>query len=44
MPELFPDKNIAEKSKLMLNYFCENSLKSNKILKPMVRKNLRRNL
>jgi len=38
LPELFPDKTKAEQIRAELNFFCENSLKSNKSLKPMVRR------
>jgi len=41
-PELFPDKNKAEKFRIELNYFCENSLKSNKTLKPIQRERKKR--
>ncbi|MEA3290391.1 MAG: helicase-related protein [Campylobacterota bacterium] len=34
MPNLFPDKEKAEKLRYEINNFCENSLKSNKLLKP----------
>ena len=33
LPELFPDKQKAELLRIELNNFCENSLKSNKLLK-----------
>ena len=33
LPELFPDKQKAELLRVELNNFCENSLKSNKLLK-----------
>jgi len=33
LPELFPDKTKAEQIRAELNFFCENSLKSNKSLK-----------
>jgi len=39
LPELFPDKEKAERTRVEINNFCENSLKSNKTLKPMVRRN-----
>ncbi len=39
LPELFPDKAKAEQTRIEINNFCENSLKSNKTLKPMVRRN-----
>jgi len=35
LPNLFPDKQNAEQSRIELNLFCENSLKQNKALKPM---------
>ncbi len=41
LPELFPDKHKAEQYRIELNYFCENSLKSNKKLKPIVRQRTR---
>jgi len=34
-PELFPDKTKAEIARVQINNFCENSLKSNKSLKPI---------
>ncbi|MEA3352840.1 MAG: helicase-related protein [Campylobacterota bacterium] len=34
MPNLFPDKEKAEKLRYEINNFCENSLKSNKLLQP----------
>ena len=37
LPSLFPDKNQAEQLRFELNQYCENSLKQNKALKPMVR-------
>jgi len=37
LPELFPDKQKAEQIRIEVNNFCENSLKSNKSLKPMQR-------
>ncbi|MEA3499117.1 MAG: helicase-related protein [Campylobacterota bacterium] len=43
LPELFPDKQKAEQFRIELNYFCENSLKSNKTLKPMQRRGGNRN-
>ena len=33
LPHLFPDKDKAEQIRIELNYYCENSLKSNKLLK-----------
>ncbi len=39
LPELFPDKERAEKIRVEVNNFCENSLKSNKVLKPTQRNN-----
>ena len=42
-PILFPDKKKAEQLRIDLNNFCENSLKSNKILKPMENRNNRDN-
>ena len=33
MPELFPDKDKAEQFRIELNSYCENSLKSNKLLR-----------
>ena len=36
-PELFPDKQKAEQIRVEVNNFCENSLKSNRSLKPMQR-------
>jgi len=38
-PELFPDKQKAEQYRIEINNFCENSLKSNKRLKPMINRN-----
>ncbi|MEA2050598.1 MAG: helicase-related protein [Campylobacterota bacterium] len=35
MPNIFPDKDKAEHTRVLVNNFCENSLKSNKKLKPM---------
>ena len=43
LPELFPDKQKAEQFRIELNYFCENSLKSNKTLTPMQRRGGNRN-
>ena len=37
LPLLFPDKEKAEQIRVQINSFCENSLKSNKQLKPMER-------
>jgi ATP-dependent RNA helicase SUPV3L1/SUV3 len=37
LPKLFPDKTKAEQIRVELNNFCENSLKSNKSLKPMLK-------
>ena len=37
LPELFPDKHKAEQIRIEVNNFCENSLKSNKSLRPMQR-------
>jgi len=39
LPELFPDKHKAELLRAEINNFCENSLKSNKRLKPMENRN-----
>ncbi|MGB3751249.1 MAG: helicase-related protein [Arcobacteraceae bacterium] len=39
LPELFPDKQKAEMYRAEINNFCENSLKSNKQLKPMINRN-----
>ncbi|MGB5866321.1 MAG: helicase-related protein [Arcobacteraceae bacterium] len=39
LPELFPDKQKAELYRVEINNFCENSLKSNKTLKPMINRN-----
>ena len=39
LPELFPDKQKAELCRIEINNFCENSLKSNKRLKPMENRN-----
>jgi ATP-dependent RNA helicase SUPV3L1/SUV3 len=39
LPELFPDKQKAELLRIEINNFCENSLKSNKTLKPMMSRN-----
>jgi len=36
-PELFPDKTKAEITRIEINNFCENSLKSNKSLQPIRR-------
>ena len=36
-PHLFPDKEKAENLRIQVNNFCENSLKSNKSLRPMQR-------
>jgi ATP-dependent RNA helicase SUPV3L1/SUV3 len=38
-PALFPDKQKAEQYRIEINNFCENSLKSNKRLKPMANRN-----
>jgi len=43
LPELFPDKNKAELLRAEINNFCENSLKSNKRLKPMENRGGNRN-
>ena len=43
LPELFPDKQKAELYRVEINNFCENSLKSNKRLKPMENRNRNRN-
>ena len=43
LPELFPDKQKAELFRIEINNFCENSLKSNKRLKPMENRNQHRN-
>jgi len=43
LPELFPDKQKAELLRVEINNFCENSLKSNKTLKPMIKRNDSRN-
>ena len=43
LPELFPDKQKAELCRVEINNFCENSLKSNKRLKPMENRSRNRN-
>ena len=43
LPSLFPDKSQAEQLRYELNQYCENSLKQNKALKPMVRYKRTRN-
>jgi len=43
LPELFPDKQKAELYRVEINNFCENSLKSNKRLKPMENRSQNRN-
>jgi len=43
LPELFPDKHKAELCRVEINNFCENSLKSNKRLKPMENRSRNRN-
>ncbi len=37
LPLLFPDKEKAEYTRVLVNSFCENSLKSNKKLQPLQR-------
>ena len=37
LPQIFPDKQKAEQTRIELNNFCENSLKSNKSLQPISR-------
>jgi len=43
LPNLFPDKQKAELYRVEINNFCENSLKSNKRLKPMENRSRNRN-
>ena len=43
LPELFPDKQKAELYRVEINNFCENSLKSNKRLKPMENRSRNKN-
>ncbi|MEA3383506.1 MAG: helicase-related protein [Campylobacterota bacterium] len=42
LPTLFPDKEKAEYIRAQINTFCENSLKSNKQLRPTQRDNRKR--